>query len=193
MTSWKKELLRKSIHLSGVFLLPLLFWKREFMTIPLALALCVYLVSEWEGIRGVRIPLITPLIESCKREDEKRRLSRGAIFLALSGILLPYLFNSYSVAVGLSQVFVADTFSTLAGRKFGKKKLPYSRKKSWIGSFTFFVTALVCGLFFFPLSMSITLALIGTIVESLPIPEADNLSVPFMVSLAASVLIGLKG
>jgi dolichol kinase len=82
---------------------------------------------------------------------------------------------------------VADVASSLIGMKFGKVKLPYSTKKSWAGLLAFFLAALLVDLAFLPLGPAMLLAFAGAVIESLPIPEADNLTVPFGVGLIASL------
>ncbi len=189
MPDLKKEILRKSIHLSGIFLLPILYWNKNIFALILLLALLFYLIIEWANKKKIKIPLLTVLIQACKRDYEKGSLARGPILLAVSGIFLPYLFGAQAAAIGLAQIFVADVFATLLGMKFGKKKLPYSDKKSWIGSFIFLIVALVVNLSFVPYPMAVILALLGAAIESLPLADWDNLTVPAGVSLLASLLI----
>lgn len=169
-------------------MIPLILWDRNFSAALLIFCLSIYLAVEIMDRLGRRFPLLTALTERCKRSFESGRLSRGAILLVTAGIATPYLFGTQAAAIGLSQVFVADVTSTLAGIRWGQRKLPYSAKKSWVGSTVFFATAFVMSLFFVPWPQALALALIGAIVESLPIPEGDNLAVPLAVGLAARIL-----
>lgn len=184
-----REIWRKSVHFSGIFFLPVLLWRREAFVGLLASFLVIYLIVELVGRYGLRIPLLSMLTEKCKRPGEKGRLSRGALFLVLAGILTPFLFGPTAAAVGLAQTFVADTTSTLTGIAWGTKKLPWAKKKSWVGSITFLITAFFVSLSFVPWPQALLLGLVGTAVESLPISEMDNLTVPFAVSAAAVVLL----
>ncbi len=180
-----RELWRKSIHFSGIFFLPILLWRRDVFVSLLTLFLIAYLLVEICARRGVRIPILSALTERCKRPSEQGRLSRGALFLVISGIVTPYLFGSAAAALGLAQVFVADTVSTLVGMQWGTVKLPYSEGKSWAGSIAFFLSAFFLGLYFTAWPKTLLLAAVGAILESLPIPEADNLTIPLAVGLAA--------
>lgn len=185
-----RELWRKAVHFAGVFFLPLLLQQPEAFTRLLTAFLVIYLIVELAARRGLRIPLLSTLTERCKRPGEKGRLSRGALFLVLAGILTPFLFGPTAAAVGLAQTFVADTTSTLAGMAWGKEPLPYAREKTWIGSTTFFLAATLVGLYFAPWPQAVILGLTGAFIESLPLPEADNLTVPLGVG-AAAYLIGV--
>ncbi len=186
---WQTEIWRKSIHLSGIFFLPILFWNREFFVFLLLIFLTSYLLVEWAHRKGIRVPLLSALTEKSKRVGEEGKLVKGPIFLVLAGMVAPYLFGIIPAAIGLAQLFVADVASTLVGMKWGKKKIPYSKGKSWIGSLAFFISATFVSSFFVPLPQAIFLGFVGAVVESLPFPEADNLTVPFIVGLSASLLI----
>lgn len=188
-----RELWRKSIHFSGVFFLPILLWRREIFTALLLVFLAVYLFEEFLNRRGVRIPLITMITERSKRPSEQGRLSRGALCLVSSAIIAPYLFGPGAAALALAQTFVADTISAFVGMQWGTRKLPYSRSKSWVGSITFLATAFLLGLYFVPWPKALLLAAVGAFVESLPIPEMDNLSVPLTTGFIATIMkIGNK-
>ncbi|HSA58410.1 MAG TPA: hypothetical protein VLJ37_01835 [bacterium] len=183
-----REYWRKAVHVSGLFFIPVLLWDREVFAALLAAFLACYLLVEFLAKRGIALPLLSALTANSKRDTERGRFSRGALFLVASGLVTPYLFGPSAAAVGLTQIFAADVPSTLAGMKWGTKKLPYSPRKSWIGSFTYFVTAFAVALPFVPPPQAAVLALLGAIVESLPLPEADNLTVPLVVGLAAVLM-----
>ncbi len=185
----RSEYWRKAVHVSGLFFIPVLLWNREVFVGLLTTFLAFYLLVEFLAKRGKTVPFLSALTDNSKRDSERGRLSRGALFLVASGILTPYLFGPWAAAVGLSQIFAADVPSTLVGMKWGRRKLPHSPKKTWLGSSAYFATAFIVALFFVPPPQAAILAALGTVVESLPIPEADNLTVPFAVGLAAKFLL----
>ena len=93
-----------------------------------------------------------------------------------------------------------DGLADVLGRRFGQAKLLWNKGKSWAGSlgmllggwiFAFGVLAayLAFGIFPRPLSSYIlpltVIALAGTLVESLPLKDVDNLTVTL-----AAVIIG---
>lgn len=188
MSRLEIEFLRKTVHLSGVFLLPVLLWNRHLFAGTIAAALLIYLFVEWSARMGKRIPLLTRLTEACKRSDEKGRPSLGPILLAAACIVTPCLFGAKAAAAGLAQAFVADTAATLVGMQWGRVKLPWSSKKSRIGSLAYFLTAVLTDLCFVPFPKAFLLALAGTAIESLPIREGDNLTVPMGVGWIATVI-----
>jgi phytol kinase len=183
-----REFWRKLVHLAGVFFIPVLLWNRNVFAALLATFLAFYLLVEFLAKRGRRFPLLSTLTENSKREGERGRLSKGALFLVASSLALPYLLGPRAAAVGLAQIFTADVTSTFAGMKWGDKKLPWCPGKSWVGSLTFFATAFFAALPFVSIPYALLLAALGTAVESLPISEADNLTVPLAVGLVARFL-----
>lgn len=188
MRDFRHEYYRKSVHFSGIFFIPALLWRREAFVGLLTFFLIIYLGVEWANRKGLRIPILSTLTDRCKRPSEEGRFSRGALFLVLSGIITPYLFGATAAAVGLTQAFAADTVSTVVGMRWGNRKLPYNKGKSWVGSATFLAVAFGLSLYFTSWPQALLLAFVGAAIESLPIPEADNLTVPLAVSLAASLL-----
>ncbi len=189
MDRLRNEIWRKGVHISGIFFLPILFWNRTLFVTLLWIFLVCYLLVEATMKRGVRIPLLATLTARSKRPSESGRLAMGPILLVAAGITTPYLFGIEPAAVGLAQIFVADVASTFAGVTWGKQKLPYSRNKSWIGSAAFLAAAFLVSLYFASPLEALALAAVGTVAESLPIPEADNLTVPLAVGLTAHFIL----
>jgi dolichol kinase len=168
--------------------IPVLLWNRHVFAGLLVAFLAFYLSVELLERRGMRVPFLWRLTEQSKRPFEHGRLSKGALFLVLCGLVTPYLFGAQAAAVGLAQAFAGDVTSSLAGMKWGVRKLPWSPGKSWVGTSAFFFTALAVSLFFFPFPQAAALAAVGALAESIPWKEADNLTVPLAVGLAARLM-----
>lgn len=179
---FSKELLRKSVHASGIFFVPLLLWNRTYFTLLVLISLVIYLAVELASRRGYTIFFLTQFSEKCKRKPEEKKLSKGALFLIAASLVLPYLFGSFAAAVGLSQIYLGDAASTLVGASCGKKKLPYSPNKSWMGSAAYWIIASLVGSYFIPWPSAMLLGGIGAIIESLPLSEWDNLLVPLAIA-----------
>lgn len=98
-----------------------------------------------------------------------------------------------------------DGIADIMGRRFGSVKIPYNKKKSWVGSISMFIFGFLISigmlyyfsaLGYFQLDWVWTVervalvSLVATIVESLPITEVvdDNISVP-LASMVTAVLI----
>jgi phytol kinase len=142
-------------------------------------------------------------VRSMSRSGDRREILHGPLYYGIVFVALTLLFwkNSPTGMVALMLLCGGDGLADIAGRRFGNIKIPWNQEKSWAGSagmlvggwlfasgiLAAFVTA---GTFPGPLSSylpAITLiAIVGTLVESLPLKDLDNFSVA-----GAAVAMGL--
>lgn len=108
----------------------------------------------------------------------------------LLGTFFSILFfdKSIAICVLLFNVF-GDASSAIFGTKYGKTKL--FGKKTLEGSLAFLVSCLILGYFlmllpnlFLPFSLILLAAFVATIVELLPIPIDDNLTIPLITGFS---------
>lgn len=183
----KREIFRKSIHVLGLFWIPFAAADKTWAILILIIAMLLYTATHFLGLQGLRLPLISTLIEKAGRKNNPRDFDAGPLTLA-SGITLSLLFFPLSIAaIGITQVALADALAGTLGY-CGKHPLPYSKTKTFEGSFVFFVSALAMALIWLSWKEAVILALAGTILETLPLPHIDNLTVPLGVNLLAFVI-----
>lgn len=179
--TFKREFIRKSFHLFG---LVFLFFARDYKALSLfilfSLILIYFASLLLERAMGHGLPGISHLTHFLKRGEV---IDFAPPFLA-TGILLTLFFFKFEIATcAILQICVGDVFACLVGKKWGKRKIFYSSHKTYLGSFVFFVTVFLIQLPFVPPTTSLLLAAVGTIIESLPLKAADNLTVPLGVAL----------
>lgn len=171
----KKELLRKSIHFSGILYIPLyeIFGVEILSTSLFALVLIVGFV---EGLR-----IKKGFLRSVFREHEQREV--GAYFYSLLAFaLITPFFQKEAVFVAVSTAIVGDGFAGIA-KAFGKGQ---------IASFVMFFSSLwvvyILGLLNF---FSISAILVATLVEKVKKVRAlrleDNFTVPIVATIVCSV------
>ncbi|CAA6670510.1 unnamed protein product [Spirodela intermedia] len=153
-------------------------------------------------IYGFSLATDEGLIKSVTREGKPEELLRGPLYyvLVLMFCALIYWRDSPVGVIALSMMSGGDGVADIMGRKFGAIKLPYNKQKSWVGSICMFASG-------FSLSMGVPRAGVGeavknvalvslaaTAVESLPITDVldDNISVPLLSMLVASLLFGFQ-
>jgi phytol kinase len=141
-------------------------------------------------------------VKAMSRSGDPGEILRGPLFYGMIFIVLTivYWLDSPIGIVGLMLMCGGDGLAEIIGRRFGRRQLPWSKSKTWLGSFgmlvggwtfaagivTFFYT-----LGIFPESLGSYLlsisfvALIGTFVESLPFKDIDNITVT-----VAAIIIG---
>ncbi len=121
-------------------------------------------------------------------EREYTKFGEGAIFLALGTLMvIGFLSNSAYIVTILIAIFIADSLATIAGVNFSSPKLPYNNGKSILGLVVYFIAVSAIG-YFFVGKVVFVIALLGAIVESLPIKVDDNFSVPLVLVILTRIL-----
>lgn len=142
-------------------------------------------------------------VAAMSRSGDRREILRGPLFYGIVFVLLTILFwrNSPVGIIALMLLCGGDGLADVFGWRGNGGKLPWSDRKSWLGSLAMFgggwlFAALVLGIYlamgyFSPHTVvdylpAITgIALVATIVESFPVQDIDNLTVP-----AVAILLG---
>ncbi len=89
-----------------------------------------------------------------------------------------------SFIVAMLILGIADTLAFIVGSKFGKLNKAFKLKKSFIGSFAFFVVSLfIMAIMGFSLSQVVVVSLVATIIELISPNGTDNLTIPLTVIL----------
>lgn len=189
----RHELTRKAFHLTGVLLIPLSNIDPILVPALLVLLCIFYYVEEILAQQGRSLRYLTGLVSEAKRLDRKDSMDLGPFWLA-AGVGLPFIFFPLAAAkVALLHVCVADAAASLgavaAPHRIKQQRLPHSNRKSWVGSSAFFLVAFFCTLIYFSAGHALVIAIIGTILESLPFRDIDNLTVP----IGVATFIGLMG
>jgi len=141
-------------------------------------------------------------VQAMSRTGDRREILKGPVYYGLVFVVMTVLYwlESPIGMVALMLMCGGDGLADITGRRFGKHKLPWNAGKSWAGSLGMLVGGwilafLILWIFVsngvFPgsiadyvLALSV-IALAGTIVESLPLKDVDNITVTI-----SAVLLG---
>ena len=133
-------------------------------------------------------------VQAMTRTGNPREILRGPLFYGLVFVVLTIIYwkDAPTGMIGLMLMCGGDGLADIIGRRFGTKKLPWAKEKSWAGSLGMLVGGWIfavgilavfvsAGVFSGPLSgflPALTLiAFAGTLVESLPLKDVDNITV----------------
>ena len=105
----------------------------------------------------------------------------------IASVLMVWLFPRQVASLSLLYLLVGDVAAALIGRKFGKQRI---WGKSLEGSLAFLAAAILVSFWVpgIPAPSKLLAALGATIVEALPIPFDDNMTVPLAAGCFLLVL-----
>lgn len=192
------EISRKMIHLGAGFLALGLRWLD-----PLPL-----LAVAWVGVlfNSMVLPRIGGRWLWRRQEIESDRAIGVTLYpFTVSLLLLLYYRRPEVAAAGWGLLAFGDGTAALAGQWWGRRRLPWNRRKSWAGFLGYFlvgwlaVVALISwtkpshyGILFLWI-VSGVVALLGAFLESAPQRLDDNLAVPLVTSLFLLCMLSTEG
>lgn len=196
----KNEILRKTIHV-GYSVVPFIYLlTNKSVIIPIVIALSVFMVVVDLGrikFRWLQNLYMTVLGKILRRHEtnNSNTLFTGGTYIVLSSL---FCFLIFPKSVAISAMFITtfgDTAAALYGKYFGKIKI---FGKTLEGSIVFLITGCVI-LYFMGLLNGVFLipalvALVVTVVlELLPLPIDDNITIPVSFCLVFSGVCMLAG
>ncbi len=174
--------------------------------VPVGLAFFLRFLNLWQAILLVSaglaygVFLSGRVVRGTQRESDLRRgfaIGKASYALVILGLLLAFYPRMHVVAGAWAVLALGDGPSTIFGKAFGRRKLPWNRHKSWVGMAAF---ALFGGLGAallvwwssadpigarWALLLGFFASAPSAVVESLPLPIDDNIS----VAVTAGVLL----
>ena len=179
---WRREFIRKTIHLFGCLFAFLAYAHERLALFTLGSIVTLYLVSEILRILGVSFLFLSYITKKALRGRETRGIIIGPVLLGI-GTLLTILFFDFKVYLpAILIVSVSDTLSALVGMRFGKIQIFGLKNRTLIGSCVFFISACIILFFTVPYRFIIPAALLTTLIELTPFYNLDNLLIPIVTA-----------
>jgi phytol kinase len=198
------DLSRKIIHM-GTGPLFVLCWLlfQDTPTAPYLAALVPLAITFQFLLVGIGVIKDESAVKAMSRSGDRREILRGPLYYGIVFVVLTIVFwlRSPVGIIALMLLCGGDGLADILGRRFGSSKLPWNPGKSWLGTlgmflggwvFAILVMAVYLAAGVFPGTLTAYLpaitiiALVGAVVESLPIHDLDNITVTL-----AAVLVGL--
>jgi phytol kinase len=198
------QLSRKIIHIGTgpVYVLCWLLFdsspSSRFLAALVPLAITAQFVLVGTGI--IKDPAA---VKAMSRTGDRREILRGPLYYGIVFVVLTLIYwkDSPIGIVALMLMCGGDGLADILGRRFGKTKLPWNPGKSWIGSASvlgggailslvmvgiFTLSGIFPGPFWSTILPVLAICLAGTLVETLPVHDIDNITITL-----AAVLVGL--
>ncbi len=186
----KNDAIRELIHGSGFFIpiLAILFGiPRVILFIVLVTAF--YIISELARIRGTNLPIFSTITRHAASQSELCQFTMAPIYFAFGILLTLIVFSEPASSAAIAIFTIGDSTASIVGGTLSKRPLPYNRTKTFEGSLAFFMFAAIAASVFVSPWIALIGALIGMIVEYLPLPINDNLLIPIITGLLLTLII----
>ncbi len=182
----RKELFRKLIHLATAFVPFFLSIARVPVLVCLLCVLILYCIAEFMRYKGKRVFVVSSVTEIAARKRDSNKFVLGPVTLATGVLLTAVLFDHDSASIGIYALAFGDGLASLVGKVFGKHEVSSVTGKTVEGSSTCFL-AIFCATFFVTkdIFISLIIAIMGTIIEILPLKDFDNFFIPLILSAIA--------
>ena len=187
----KKELIRKSIHISSL-LLPFSYrylfhyhQKNAFLIVGslTVLALVVEIIRlEHRTFKRIFYNMFGIMLRKHEIHD-----FTGATYLMVSATLCIAVFPEDIAFLSLCFLSIGDTLAAIIGISFGKRKL-FGTSKSLEGSLACFVSTFIFALFFIDPTIAFFGAMAATLAEFSRLPIDDNIKIPITSGLVMSLV-----
>ncbi len=201
-----KKLSRKIVHIGTgpIFLLCWLFFPDNLWSKYVA-AVIPFLITLQFFLIGIGVIKDQGSVDAMSRSGDPKEILKGPLFYGIAFIIVTILFwrNSPLGIITLMILCGGDGIADIVGRNISSPTLKWSKNKSIAGSIAMFIggfifsTVLVLifiksGYLHLDLTQSILkiiiLNLVATIVESLPISDWDNVTVPLAVIFVGLII-----
>lgn len=200
------RLSRKIIHMGTgpIFVLCWPLFPNDYLSRYFA-ALVPMIFSLQFLLIGIGVLHDDAAVQAMSRSGDRREILRGPLFYGIIFVILTVVYW-YDLEIGIIALMLmcgGDGLADILGRRLGHRKLPWSDDKSWVGSlgmliggwlFAIGIIAIYITLGIFPdilisyLPEITIIAIAGTMVESLPFHDVDNITVTFTVVLLGHFL-----
>ncbi|MCW4035275.1 MAG: HAD-IB family phosphatase [Candidatus Bathyarchaeota archaeon] len=185
----KSRGLREAIHMSS-FLSTFVCIYITGNTLAASLILLVallYGISEVARVRGINIPVLSEITWNAANKTELYEFATAPIHFAIGIAVSLLVFPAPICYVAVAVLTLGDGGAHIFGMKFGRTQIPYNKGKNLEGTLCGLLFAFLGSLIFVDPTRALIAAAFGMLIESLPLPIKDNLTMP----LASGLLLYL--
>lgn len=184
------EIKRQAVHFSGVlFSFLSLYFPPRYIGILcfvwVFFLLYVGMKAKHSPNEGFFGKITHSMLTKFERKDA---FPFGGVMMFLSGIGIVSVIFPTQAPVAIAVLAVGDSVSTIFGVHYGSHKLHFNRAKSYEGLISGFVFSVFFANYFTDFNTAVLASAVGMIIETLPIPVNDNISMPLSVGAVLYIL-----
>jgi HAD superfamily phosphoserine phosphatase-like hydrolase len=185
----RNEAVREIIHSIGFLSVPASILLGTIQVASfLILMIILYITSEFARIQSKTKSLLSHITLSATTSPERHEFVTTPIFLALGVILSLILFPSPANYASITIVTLGDSAASIFGRLYGKTPIPFNKSKNLEGSLAGFTLAFIGATYFVSPLHALSAAIVGMLIEAIPLPVNDNLSIPLGTGVLLTLL-----
>jgi HAD superfamily phosphoserine phosphatase-like hydrolase len=188
----RRDLTRESIHMAGflvAFLTMYLSLNRILVVLAIFIVTLLYTMSELARMLGINVPILSTITWKAAIQPEIYEFVTSPIFFAFGIMIAVLAFPPPASYASIAIFTLGDASATLIGKKFGSHPFPYNKGKKIEGTlFGFVLASIGASLFVNPLTALVGAAA-GMIVESIPTPINDNITIPIGAGLTLLLFV----
>ncbi|MEJ2241072.1 MAG: hypothetical protein P8Y18_02885 [Candidatus Bathyarchaeota archaeon] len=181
----KRRGVREIIHMSSFFIsfISIYFIGNNLTAFLILLIALIYTISEVARVRGKNLPIFSSITLNAVNKTEFYEFATAPINFALGIAISLLIFPAPIRYVAITILTLGDGFAHIFGMKFGKHRIPFNKGKNLEGSIFGFLFAFFGILLFIDPLRALIAAIFGMIIEALPLPLNDNLTMPIATGL----------
>ncbi|UCC58070.1 MAG: HAD-IB family phosphatase [Candidatus Bathyarchaeum sp.] len=182
--------LRETMHMSSFLLsfVSIYLTGNILLASVILLVTVFYTLSEVARIRGINLPILSSITWNAANKPELYEFATSPIHFALGIAISLLIFPAPIRYVAITILTLGDGFAHIAGMKFGNIRLPFNKGKNLEGTIFGFLFAFLAALIFVDPVRALIGAAVGMIVEGLPLPVNDNLTMPLASGLVLTLI-----
>jgi HAD superfamily phosphoserine phosphatase-like hydrolase len=181
----RKRGLREIIHISSFFTsFVCIYLTGNILASSLILVVALfYVLSEVSRVSGTSLPILSSITMYAANKTEFYELATAPIYFALGIAISLLIFPEPISYVAITTLTLGDGFAHVFGIKFGRTRIPFNKGKNLEGTLFGFFFAFLGSLIFVSPILALISATFAMILEALPLPINDNITIPLGVGL----------
>jgi phosphoserine phosphatase SerB len=182
--------LRETMHISSFLLsfVSMYLTGNILLASVILLVTVLYALSEVARIRGINIPILSSITWNAANKPELHEFAASPIHFALGIAISLLVFSAPIRYVAITILTLGDGFAHITGMKLGRTPLPFNKGKNLEGTIFGFLFAFLAAMIFVDPVRALISAAVGMIVEGLPLPVNDNLTMPLVSGLVLTLI-----